>query len=793
MRRLMWFTIGLCVACLLCVFLLPETWLPWAAGGGGIAVLWGIGSSRIRPGMRRRGMLSPDGESAFPARAASSPGAICWRVIRVLALGLAAGLIWCWAYDALRHSPARTAEGRYDRLEAELCGYPTETEYGCRADAWALVSGRRIKTRFYLHGELPQLEPGDWIVGSFTLRRADRTADGEVRLDLRSEGILLTASGRLSAVASGGSPLRFFPARLSRRISRRLEALIPADAAGLPRAMLTGDRSGLSAADRDAMRQAGASHVLAVSGLHVSMLVALLWLLAGRGRLGTLLSLPLLLLFVLMTGASPSVVRAAVMLTPMLLAPLFREEQDPPSSLALAGLVLLLHNPWVVADLSFQLSFASVAGLLLVTPRLQACFEGQPPIRRALRWAGLKGLPLRLRSFLLRLLRGTLHGLCAGVAASLGALIFTTPIAVAAFGSVPVYGVLTNLLILFPAALCLGGSLLVLALGLLSTTLAAWAGAVLALPLRLILWVCHAISRLPGSQLYPDCYGVGFLIFCYALILLAFLLRERRLGLPLLSILAALLVSVGLQRLETASARFRLAVLDVGQGECVCACSEGFTAVVDCGGTLGSQAGSAAAAWLREAGVTRVDALILTHCDRDHMNGAETLLSLFPVEAVYLPASPFDPENRAQVEAAALNAGAALHRVSADRVLPFSGGQLRLFAPVSDRNDNAACVCVLYSVGEYDMLVTGDLDAEAEFALLARGALPTAELYVAGHHGSAGSSSQALLEAVRPDTVFISVGRNSYGLPSPKALERFAACGAAVYRTDECGTLEIGR
>ena len=91
------------------------------------------------------------------------------------------------------------------------------------------------------------------------------------------------------------------------------------------------------------------------------------------------------------------------------------------------------------------------------------------------------------------------------------------------------------------------------------------------------------------------------------------------------------------------------------------------------------------------------------------------------------------------------------------------------------------------------MLVTGDLDAGAEYALLEREALPPVELYVAGHHGSGGSSTEALLAALRPDTVFISVGRNSYGLPSPAALDRFAACGAQVYRTDECGNLVIGR
>ena len=91
------------------------------------------------------------------------------------------------------------------------------------------------------------------------------------------------------------------------------------------------------------------------------------------------------------------------------------------------------------------------------------------------------------------------------------------------------------------------------------------------------------------------------------------------------------------------------------------------------------------------------------------------------------------------------------------------------------------------------MLITGDLDAEGEYALLERQTLPRVEVYAAGHHGSAGSSTQALLDAIRPETVLISVGRNSYGLPSPETLNRLQAGGARVFRTDECGNLEIGR
>lgn len=706
-------------------------------------------------------------------------------------MGLTVGLLWCWGYEALILAPVRESPETGETLEAQLCDYPVETWYGHRADAWVERSGRQVKTRFYLYGELPELEPGDWITGDFTLRRADRSSDGEVWLDLQAKGILLTASGRVTASAEGSASLRWFPARLSRQIFDRLGELLPADAAGLPQAMLTGRRTGLSEAVSRDLSDAGASHIVAVSGLHVAMLMGVLTLLLGRSRLASFLGLGVLALFVLMTGASPSVIRASIMLALLLLAPIFGEENDPPSSLALAGLLILLQNPWAAANLSFQLSFAAVAGLLLTSRPLLEYLLALPWIKKLMEWSGLKAWPRLPRSFLIRSLRGLIRFLCASLSASLGALIFSAPIAAGSFGSMPVYGVLTNIAVIPLATLCLSGALLTLALGLISTTLGAWAGWLLAWPIRAILGICMGVSQLPGSRLYLDVFGVAFLVFAGLCLLLVLLLREKRYGWPLLSVLAVLAGMVLFQNLESASAVFTMAALDVGQGQCVCLVTEDFAAVTDCGGSGGPSAGSTAAEWLRRKGVDRVNALILTHYDTDHVSGAATLLSLMPVDKLYLPDVDFDPENRTMMEDAAGRAGTAVCYLQSDLVLPFARGQVTLFAPLSDRNANAACVSVLYSVEEYDMLITGDLDTRGEYALLEQKELPRVETYVAGHHGSAGSSSEALLEALKPDTVFISVGRNRYNLPSPETLARLKACGAEVYRTDECGDLEI--
>lgn len=767
MRKLLYFTLGFASACLLTVYALPEGLLPW------------LGALFLSLSL----LLN------FGPRTLLGKSTAAGRRVLCLALGLGLGLLWCFSYSSLVQKPAREAEGKYDALAARVLSCPEVLSYGQRVEARVQLPSGSFRARLTLYGESPELEPGDWVRGSSNLHRADRYSDGTERLDLQARGIQLLGSMKLTEYSPGASSWYFFPARLSRAVYNRLGELFPADAAGLPQALLTGDRGGLSLPQREALRAAGASHVIAVSGLHVTLLIGILGLLAGRGRLRVFLGLPLLALFSVMTGASPSVLRASVMLGLLLLAPLLREEADPPSCLALAALLLLLQNPFAVSNLSFQLSFAAVAGLLLLTHPFLQYLLALSGIRRLLHWSGPGNWRRLPRNLLVKSLRGLIRFLCGSLAASCGALVFTAPIAALSFGSMPVYGALTNLAVIPLTGLLLGGTLGVLGLGLISTPLGQVGGWLLAWPVRMLLGLCRWITRLPGSSLWMDRYGLGFLLFAALLLLPALLRREKRFGPPLLCLLGALGLAVGFQGLERSSFSVTLAALDVGQGQSVCGKCGDFTALVDCGGS--ASAASAAWDWLRSHQTEELDALILTHYDADHVNGVPALLELVPVERVYLPELDFDPENRAMVEDAALEAGCDIIYVNQNLTLDFPGGELRIFGPVSDRNDNAACVSVLYSAGEYDMLVTGDLDSQAELALLAREALPPVELYVAGHHGSNSSSSAALLEAIRPETAFISVGSNSYGLPNSQVIQRLEAAGANVYRTDECGTLEL--
>ena len=231
---------------------------------------------------------------------------------------------------------------------------------------------------------------------------------------------------------------------------------------------------------------------------------------------------------------------------------------------------------------------------------------------------------------------------------------------------------------------------------------------------------------------------------------------------------AAVLVFLGgwLPRQED----FRLAVLDVGQGQSLVLSSRGQTLVIDCGGRTGQSAADRAAEYLLSQNLYRVDALALTHFDEDHAGGAQYLLSRVKAQTLLLPEG------------------------KEDRVIPFGAGTLRLFPYTGGNSRQENSMAILFESENCVILVTGDLDQAGERRLVREGKIPRADILVVGHHGSKNAASEELLEAARPKVAVISVGAdNPFGHPHQEALDRLERAGAAVFRTDQSGTIVIRR
>ena len=348
-------------------------------------------------------------------------------------------------------------------------------------------------------------------------------------------------------------------------------------------------------------------------------------------------------------------------------------------------------------------------------------------------------------------------------------------------------GVLTNLLILWVVTFIFWGVLAVCLLPLFWNWGAGALGWLLSWPIRYVLAVAKILSRFPLAAVYTcNDYVVIWLAFVYVL-LAVFLIQKKKQPLTFLCCgVLGMLLAVGIGWAEPMRDDCRVMVLDVGQGQCILLQSEGRTWMVDCGGDDDEDVADIAADSLLSRGVTRLDGVILTHYDRDHAGALMNLLTRVPADVVLLPDMEDTDGIREQVENPVL--------VSSDLSLAYGSTEMTIFAPMKGETGNESSLCVLFTAANCDILITGDRNALGEAILLQKADLPKLEILIAGHHGSAYSTSEELLAATRPAIVAVSCGENNpYGHPADELLARLNQYGCAVYRTDLDGDLIFRR
>lgn len=746
MRRLAAFTASFALGIYLAQYLLPaEHLIPLAAGCFAAACL---------------ALLLPD----------------LWRKRALLiGTGLALALGWNWLYGFAVRDPLVGLSGRSGTASMALLEYAVPTDYGAKVTV--KLEGYPLGKVVYYGGEdLLDLRPGQTVTAQVKFQDAARLREDTIT-NFTSQGVFLLAYQRgedaVYGEGSAGSP-RWWPARAARAMQDHVAELFDGDEAAFLSAILTGDTSGLSEEARSDLSEAGLSHILAVSGMHCGFLMTLILLVTGRHRRRLLaaLALPILVFYTILTGASPSVVRACIMVLFVLAAPLFQRDSDPPTTLSAALFLILLANPFAAASISLQLSFGAMAGLLWLTPKIQDLLLGE-----------------KSRGRVYRLLASSLS-------ATVGAMVFTVPLCAVYFGSLVLISPVSNLL-------CLTASSAVFMLGLLAVLasflwlpLGAVIGFLPALLTKYILWTSGVLASLPYHAVYlTNPYLKYWLVFLYGLFAAAYFLRPRaRRKYAVATVLAAmsLTVTVWLGAPHYTRSGLDAYVLDVGQGESVLLSSGGQFALVDCGSRNSwYDAGGIAADHLATMGCGTLDYLILTHYDYDHVSGVTELLARTRVGTLLLPDVADDAGMRLQVELAARDHGADIRYVRAETSLPLGRSSLTIYPPGDVKGDNEQCLAILCTYGDYDLLITGDMNMAAERQLIAEHDLPDIEALVVGHHGSKSSTSEELLEAVTPEVGIISVGDNSYGHPTEDALRRLVLADVDICRTDKQGTVHL--
>lgn len=665
-----------------------------------------------------------------------------------------------------------------------------------------------------------------FVHGRVRLPRPAQDGGYDERSSLRRQGISVVvsaAAGDVRGVGRRGGLAGALDA-LRRRAWESLGRGPWPFTGGLLRGVVLGDKRGIDEATIEAFRRAGTAHMLAVSGLHVGSLAAAV--LAGL----SLLSVPrvvarsaaagLVIVFAALTGAGPSVVRAAVMVLVVLLGQAVGRTRDPWQTLFLAAAFILARNPLALYAPGFQLSFAAVGGLFLLARPLEERLRSSLPERVA-----------------------------AGVAISLSATAGTAPLSLVIFGQASLAGVVANLVVVPLLPLVMSCGLGAIALGFVhpafSSVLDAGAGVALA-------WIVFAsrfFARVPvvtpGNAGAVLAAAAGAAAAAYLLFrvpwsrgrsrMQAWLRprggRSRRTGVAVrtgLVLAAGAFAGLGAQQagsglLGAAAAHearkawpatVEVRILDVGEGSAaLIRTPQGHAALVDAG-----PSGADLASQLASLGVQALDLVLISHPHADHFGGlaeiaGQTRVGLLVdqvrVDPARGPPVSGEPANYLAIRRRLQDAGARLVEARSGMTLEVDDVTLRLFAPAtsvvagesgfgrrpggpamtSDELNDASLVVEVLS-GGVAILLPGD----AEAAALAGYSLSPVDAVVVPHHGSRGGLTAQLLEDLGPPQLAcVSVGAgNSFGHPAAETLLVLQEQGMPVVRTDQAGWIGLG-
>lgn len=581
------------------------------------------------------------------------------------------------------------------------------------------------------------------------------------------------------------------------------------DRAPMVEALVLARREALDPSLRDAFGISGTAHLLAISGFHVGVVAGLLLSilrLAGVRPRGAAAGAALGSWgYVLAIGAPDAALRAAVLLSLLALARLRGRPAMSVGTLSTAFLLLLLADPGALASVGFQLSFAGTLGLVTLRRPMES------RLRLLLESVGLpaprKGPGASTGD---RWLRGSSEGLIAGIAATLP----TLPLLAWHFDRVSIIGVPATLAVSGAVALAIPG----IGASLLFGTVVDPLGRFLAGGTGLLLGGVEGVVRWSAALPWASAWvsRPALLGSLGAALLAAFLLQRQarwRLRSPIRHTLAGVAgtVAVVLLPLLPGPRVLELHLVDVGQGDAAALRLPG-------GGWVAVDAGPSGPGWdagarrvlpyLRRHGVSRLEALILTHAHLDHVGGAASVVRGLPVRGIADP-SRITPSGAwlALLREARVQ-GVSWWPVEAGQSVVRDGVTLRFLHPPRHpgapgafglvpspdegpgTDPNHVSVVLLVTWGEAAILLTGDAYQEVEERILSD--LPPLSVLKAGHHGSRTSTGAALLAHTRPRVTLIPVGDgNRYGHPHPEVIRRLEAVGSDIWRTDRDGSIRV--
>lgn len=561
-------------------------------------------------------------------------------------------------------------------------------------------------------------------------------------------------------------------------LSLLTDACFDEEDASVMKAMLLGEKGTLNADLKELYRQNGIIHILAISGLHLSLIGMGCYKFLKEMRfphvINITIAIGIMYCYGTMTGMGVSILRAYIMFGMHLLAKLFGRTYDLLTAVTVAALAVLIQQPLYIQHSGFLFSFGAVCGIGILLPAVEENLFGHSKAEKVL---------------------------MSGVAISIS----TLPVYLCFYYEFPPYSVFLNLIVIPCMTFVLAGGLLTLAAAACFLPL----GVIAAYPVRMMLLFyencCEICLRLPGNKWITGC-PQPWQIAAFLGILAGLAALNHRLskfcfwqGVLCALLMLTIRLPQGLQ----------ITMVDVGQGDCIYLTEDsGIHILIDGGSSdKGSVAKYQMMPYLKHEGVSYLDAVVVTHPDSDHISGIRTMLeetdtSGISVGVLYLPnvGDVGRNEEYHELEKLAQDAGVPVGYLSAGESLHCGKVMLTCIHPETgweEDEPNVYSVVLYLQYGSFTALFTGDLEGEGEKSVEMRlneisSMTKGITLLKVAHHGSKNSTDEEFLQTVNPRIALISSGRNNrYGHPHEELLKRLEDCGCIIYRTQESGAVNV--
>lgn len=572
---------------------------------------------------------------------------------------------------------------------------------------------------------------------------------------------------------------------IQNNIFETLGKLFPKDQLGILLGMMIGDTFYVSNEIEEAFRLSGVTHLLAVSGSNVTYIILVVKIFFKKifgKQISNYLTIMMIILFVLVSGATSSVVRAGIMAIILILSDILSRAPTTISTVATTAIVILLYNPLIICDVGFLLSFGGTLGIILLNN----------PI---LEWFNKKNVIISQN----RIVNSILEMFCV----TLSAQIILIPIMIYYFNSISLISLLTNLLVgPFTGTITVLG-LIIYFLSLIFQPLGKLLSYSVYILISLIILISKICSKVPFANITVTTPWFSFIIIYYLCVyliytkLLNFNNKTRdKIIKTIISILIIISVIINIVPANYLEINF----IDVGQGDSALIKTNNCNILIDGGGTENSDYNigkQVLVPYLLDNTNGIIDVMFISHFHEDHAEGCISVIESLKVKKIIIGTQPKQTDLYTNVLKLAkiksipiitMNAGDSIKIDDVEFKILFPGNEIEL---EGDLNNNSLVIRMEYY--KSSMLFTGDIEKEAEKLLLSdKGYLLDVDILKVAHHGSKTSSFDSFIEEVTPKIALIGVGNdNKFGHPAEEVVERLEKYGAQIYRTNECGEIRI--